>query len=102
MRAKRKTTITRDRGVMSVIPEGWYSTAEAAQLGGVGYTTLKKWKSEGFFTGSGEMEAGKLTITLYSDDDVSQIKELRKTRKAGRKPKDRTEEENGDRTTATA
>lgn len=100
VRAKRKTTITRDRGVMSVIPEGWYSTGEAAQRAGVGYTTLKKWRSDGFFTGSSEMKAGKLTVSLYNDDDVAKIKELRKTRKAGRKPKAAVEDENAGRTAA--
>jgi hypothetical protein len=70
------------------VPDGWHTISRAAALVGRDKDTLKRWHRDGVYEPSGYCERGKLTVWLYSDDDIMEMQRLAHTRKAGRPPKE--------------
>lgn len=70
------------------VPEGWYTTAEAAKMVGRSQDTVKRWRQGDtpLFMPSRQVQMGRLTVYLYSADDITQMRLLAKTLRPGRKP----------------
>ena len=73
-------------GVLNSIPDGWHSPGQAARLIGRSKETLKRWIKDGTYSPSGYMVCGKLTIHLYSDDDIAILRDIVGMKKPGRPP----------------
>ena len=74
------------------VPDGWHMISRASELVGRDKDTLRAWHKNGVYEPSGYCLRGKLTIWLYSDDDIMNMQRLADTRKAGRPPKEVTDE----------
>jgi DNA-binding transcriptional MerR regulator len=68
-------------------PEHAYTRTTAAKLVKRSPDTLKRWHKQGICVPSTNMKAGKLTVWLYTEDDLLTLRELAKTQKPGRPPK---------------
>lgn len=73
--------------LLDTIPAGWHPRREAAEMIGRDYDTLRRWHRDGTYTPSGFVQRGKLTIWLYSDDDIAELKKVAASQKRGPKPK---------------
>lgn len=62
-----------------------YTRRQAAELVGRDEDTLKRWKRNGVFSPSEEWTFGRLSVGLYTDEDIAAMRELAKTIKPGRK-----------------
>lgn len=63
-----------------------YTRRQAAELVGRDVDTLKRWKRNGTYRSSDSATFGKLTVDLYTDEDIDAMRLLAKTIKSGRKP----------------
>lgn len=73
-------------GIGKVIPEGWHTRNDVAQMLDRSLDTIRRWEREGIANPSGAMELGKLTVHLYSDEDIDHLREATKSIKMGRPP----------------
>lgn len=73
------------------IPDGWHSTGDAAKLVGRSKDTITRWRKDRVEGGqpSGYMIRGELTLWLYSDNDIEEMRALADNMKAGRKPQEK-------------
>lgn len=71
------------------IPEGWYTTSEAAKKVGRSKDTLTRWRKDNTFNPEGYVLRGDLTVYLYSDADIEEMQALAAGMKAGRKPQEK-------------
>jgi hypothetical protein len=58
------------------IPDGWYTRRQAAELVGRDFDTLRRWHSEGIYVSHNWVVRGKLTVWLYSDEDIENMKKI--------------------------
>jgi hypothetical protein len=78
-----------------MVPEGWHTRSDAARLVGRDPDTLKAWhrksrRGDKFYDAaspSGTMQAGALTVWLYSDEDIEAIKAFIANQRSGRRAK---------------
>ena len=68
-------------------PANAYTRAKAAKKVNRSPDTLKRWHKQGIAVPSQRMQAGKLTVWLYSDADMRALRKVARTQKPGRKPK---------------
>lgn len=68
-------------------PEHCYTRTTAAQKIKRSPDTLKRWQQQGICVPSTYMNAGKLKVWLYTEEDLLALKRTAKTQKPGRKPK---------------
>lgn len=61
------------------IPEGWHTRRQAAKLIGKSSDTIRRWHREGIYEPLGQMPAGQLTVWLYSDEDITNMKKVAAT-----------------------
>ncbi len=66
-------------------PEHYYTRSRAAYQVNRSTDTLKRWHKNGLCIPSASMQAGKLTVWLYSDDDIKRLREVARNQKPGRK-----------------
>jgi hypothetical protein len=78
--------------LVDTIPEGWYRRREAAQKVGRDYDTLRRWHKDGTYAPSGFVERGKLTVWVYSDDDIAEMKRIADNKKPGPSPQESLED----------
>ena len=64
-----------------------YTVKDAARLVGKDPDTLKRWKRNGTAIPSDRRKFGKLSVDLYTDEDIAAMKKTAKTLKPGRRPK---------------
>jgi len=64
-----------------------YTINQAARLVGRHPDTLRRWSRLGILTASDEVAFGGISVPVYTDDDIQDMRNLRKTLKPGRKPK---------------
>ena len=74
-----------ENGVISRVPDGYHTRSQAAALIGKSRDTLKRWHNNGTYEATEYMEAGKLQVWLYSDDDISKLKEIAENISPGRR-----------------
>lgn len=70
------------------VPEGWYTRKQAADLVGRDRDTIKEWQKNGTYPPSGYMEAGKIIVWLYSEEDIEAMRKIALHKRPGRKKKD--------------
>lgn len=83
--------------ILDGIPPGWQTTLSASKLCERSKDTLRRWRADGTFSPSGYMVAGKLTIPLYSDQDIEELILIAGTKKAGRPPQEEGTDEGSSR-----
>ena len=66
-------------------PDGTVTTATAAFLVNRSVDTLRRWHKKGEFVPSSSMQAGQLTVFLYTDEDIQKLKEFARRQRPGRK-----------------
>ena len=69
------------------IPEHTYTRISAAKKVKRSPDTLRRWHQQGICIPSKRMKAGKLTVYLYTEEDIVAMKQLAKTQKPGRPKK---------------
>ena len=69
------------------IPDNTYTRAGAAYMVSRSTDTLKRWHRSGLCVPSQSMQAGQLTVWLYTNDDIRKLREVARRQKPGRKPK---------------
>lgn len=67
-------------------PANTHTRVAAAYLVGRSVDTLKRWHKQGLVTPSQSMQAGKLRVWLYTDDDMMKLRDVAKRQRPGRKP----------------
>lgn len=72
------------------VPERTYTRTRAAYLVNRSVSTIVRWHKEGLYVPSASMQSGKLKVWLYTDDDISALKQIARAQKPGRKPKARS------------
>lgn len=90
----KKPPSTGGNGIGGMVPDGWYTRAEAARQVGRNPDRLKTWhrkslagdKAYDIASPSGHMWAGTLKVWLYNDKDIEAMKEFAANQKPGRKP----------------
>lgn len=89
----RKKPVNKGNGIGGMVPDGWYTRADAARQVGRDPDRLKTWHRK-FLAGdksfevaapSGHMMAGALKVWLYSDEDIEKMKTWVATQRPGRK-----------------
>jgi len=83
----RRKKYPQGNGIGSMVPEGWYTRAMAAKMVGRDSDTLKRWARGNGPKPSGRMQAGALSVRLYSDEDIELMRQFASTQKPGPKPK---------------
>lgn len=68
-------------------PANMHTRVAAAYLVGRSVDTLKRWQKQGLVVPSQSMQAGKLRVWLYTDDDMMKLRDVAKRQKPGRKPR---------------
>lgn len=71
----------------AITPDRMHTRSRAAYLVNRSPDTLKRWHRTGICIPSDSMQAGKLKVWLYTDDDIKRLKETALTQKPGRKKK---------------
>jgi DNA-binding transcriptional MerR regulator len=66
-------------------PDNTHTRVAAAYLVGRSVDTLKRWHKQGLCVPSQSMQAGKLRVWLYTDDDMMKLREVARKQKPGRK-----------------
>lgn len=69
------------------IPDGYYSRGQAAAMIGKSRDTLKIWARHKVFVPRYFMNMGRVPFSLYSEEDIKQLKQIAATRRPGRKKK---------------
>lgn len=69
----------------SITPDRMHTRSRAAYLVNRSPDTLKRWHRMGICVPSSSMQAGKLKVWLYSEDDIKRLKEVAQKQKPGRK-----------------
>lgn len=72
--------------IRHLVPDGWHLVSDAASQVGKSVDTLRRWNREEVFVPSGHMNVGELRVSLYSDEDIKELKRVAKTIRPGRKP----------------
>ena len=67
-------------------PDNRHTRVAAAYLVGRSVDTLKRWHKHGIAVPSESMQAGKLRVWLYTDEDVLTLRDVAKRQRPGRKP----------------
>ena len=62
-----------------------YTTSQAAQMIGKHEDTVKRWRDSGVYQPSETREFGKVSVPLYTSEDIRALKEIAKTMKPGKK-----------------
>lgn len=62
-----------------------YTVSQAAELVGRDVDTLKRWKRKGVHRPSETRRFGALMVDLYTDDDITTMRQKAKEMKPGRK-----------------
>ena len=66
-------------------PANTHTRVAAAYLVGRSVDTLKRWHKQGLCVPSASMQAGKLRVWLYTDEDMLKLREVARRQKPGRK-----------------
>lgn len=74
-------------GIGRQTPPHRHTRVAAAHLTGRSVDTLKRWHKKGLVVPSDYMQAGKLRVWLYTDDDILRLRKTAMTQRPGRKPK---------------
>jgi predicted site-specific integrase-resolvase len=74
-------------GIGHLTPDGYFTVAEVAERCGRSVDTIKRWNKTGLFKPSHVMRVGKLSVWLYSEQDIAEMKEIAVKQRPGRKPK---------------
>lgn len=69
------------------IPGHHYTRAAAAKSVNRSADTLKRWQKSGIAVPSSKMKAGQLTVWLYTDEDMNNLRAVAKSQKPGRPKK---------------
>lgn len=67
-------------------PANMHTRVAAAYLVGRSVDTLKRWHKKGLAVPSQSMQAGKLRVWLYTDEDLLKLRDVAKYQRPGRKP----------------
>lgn len=78
---------TTGNGIGINVPENMYTRSMAAEEVGRSVDTLKRWQHHGLAVPSEHMKAGKLTVWLYTAEDLRNLKDIAANQRPGRKPK---------------
>ena len=63
-----------------------YTTSQAAELIGKHEDTVKRWRDNGIYVPTETRTFGKVSVPLYSSEDIKELKKIAKTMKPGPKP----------------
>lgn len=74
--------------LLGSIPDGFYSTGQAGELIGRDKSTVKRWRKDGTYPANFYAEHGALTIWLYSEEDITIMRQIAGTKTAGRPKKE--------------
>lgn len=69
-----------------VPPKGKYTRRMAAEEIGRSSDTLRRWQREGLCEPSSSMQAGQLTVWLYTKRDLKRLEKIAASQRPGRKP----------------
>lgn len=75
-------------GIGRKAPDGTVTASGAAYLINRSTDTVRRWHRKGLCVPSQSMQAGQLTVWLYTMDDIKRLREVARTQKPGRKRKD--------------
>jgi hypothetical protein len=73
-------------GIGRQTPPHRHTRVAAAYLAGRSVDTLIRWQKKGLVVPSDYMQAGKLKVWLYTDDDILELRKAALTQRPGRKP----------------
>jgi DNA-binding transcriptional MerR regulator len=73
--------------IETILPDKTYTRSKASKLVNRSTDTLKRWHHSGLLVPSTQMQAGKLRVWLYTEEDITKLKQIAATRRPGRKPK---------------
>jgi hypothetical protein len=63
--------------ILKNIPDGFYTTNQAAELVGCNPYTLRRWlKNKVYIPKQPSLQAGKLSIPIYGQEDIEAMKNL--------------------------
>jgi len=71
-------------GIQAIVPEGYHTRTEAARLTERDRDTLRRWHKTGTFPATHFVQAGKLKVWLYSDEDIEKLRNIAAEMKIGR------------------
>lgn len=74
-------------GIGRQTPPHRHTRVAAAHLTGRSVDTLKRWHKKGLMVPSDYMQAGKLKVWLYTDEDILRLRKVASSQRPGRKPK---------------
>lgn len=74
-----------ESNVKKITPEGFKTRSQVKAELGIDTRTLRRWQAQKVFVATHGMTMGNLWVWLYDEDDMKKLKELKSTRKAGRK-----------------
>lgn len=74
-------------GVLAMVPEGYYTRKQAAELVGRSVDRLRALDHAGTLPPSKRMHVGSLEVALYNDDDVQKLKRYFANVRFGRPPR---------------
>lgn len=83
-----KTRVDAHSPIESLVPEGWWSTAQAARAVGRTPSTIRRWIREGRVSHSGIMKCGEIDVKLFDASDVEQMIQLAQSTRSGRPKKE--------------
>lgn len=72
--------------IRETCPKNWLTVSEAAAKVGRSTDTLTKWRQRGLFEPTQSIQFGKLTVYLYTPDDIASLRKFAKTMRPGPKP----------------
>lgn len=73
-------------GIGRNAPENTVTASGAAYLVNRSPDTIRRWHRKGICVPSQSMQAGQLTVWLYTQDDIKKLREVARQQKPGRKP----------------
>lgn len=71
-------------GLRGMVPDGFYTRPQVAELVGRSVDTIRRWHKEGRYVATHFMSAGSIKVWLYNDDDIKALREVAEVTKAGR------------------
>ena len=66
-------------------PDGTYTTSGAAYVVNRSPDTLRRWRRQGLCVPSQKMQAGQVSVFLYTAEDIEKLRLIARSQKPGRK-----------------
>lgn len=75
-------------GIMASIPEGMFTRSQVADLIGRSKDTIRRWHDTGLYESTHPKKFGEMTVWLYTEEDVENLRKVARETRPGRPRKD--------------